>query len=103
MVKLIGMNGLPVSIAGTTPDGDGYINIVSFVTADGVPKDAVIARLDTPSSYEASLDGHPAVAVFLGEAQNVAGNAPWELGHMLAEKWDEAQKLAASHKGSKIW
>jgi hypothetical protein len=102
MVKLIGMNGLPVSIAGTTPDGDGYINIVSFVTADGVPKVVVIARLDTPSSYEATLDGHPAVAFFLGEEQNGTGNAPWELGHMLAEKWDEAQKLAASHKGSKI-
>ncbi len=99
MIKLIGTNGLPVAIAGQTPDGDGFVNVVPFVTADGVPKVIVIARLDTASSYEATLDGHPAVAFFMGEEHNGTGNAPWELGHMLAQKWDEAQKSAAAQKG----
>ncbi len=101
MTKLIDTNGLPVTIAGQTPDGDGFLNVVSFVTADGVPKVVVIARLDTPSNYEATLDGHPAVAFFLGQEQDGTGNAPWELGHLLANKWDEAQKLAASPRGPK--
>jgi hypothetical protein len=61
----------------------------------------VIARLDSPSSYEATLDGHPAVAFFLGQEHDGTGNAPWELGHLLIEKWNEVQKLAASQKSLK--
>ena len=98
MIKLIDANGSTVSLAGQTPDGDGLVNVVPFVTSDGVPKVVVMARLDTPSSYEATLDGHPAVAFFLGQKQDGTGNAPWEFGHLLAQKWDEAQKLAASKK-----
>jgi hypothetical protein len=98
MTKLVDMNGLPVSLAGQTPDGDGYVSVVPFVTADGVPKVVVIARLDSPSSYEATIDGHPAVAFFLGQEQDGTSNGPWEFGHLLVQKWDEAKKLAASQK-----
>ncbi len=99
MIKLIGANGLPVSIDGHSPNGDGFVNAVPLVTADGVPKVVVMVRLDSPSSYEATLDGHPAVAFFLGEEHDGTGNAPWEFGHLLAEKWHEAQKVAAAQKG----
>jgi len=43
-------------------------------------------RTDVASVYEAKLDGHPAIAVFLGEEQSGTGNAPWELGHLLAQQ-----------------
>lgn len=98
MTKLINAEGLHIPLTGQTPDGDGFISVVPFVTADGVPKVVVLVRLDTSSSYEATLDGHPAVALFLGQEQDGTGNAPWEFGHLLAQKWDEAQKLAASQK-----
>jgi hypothetical protein len=101
MIKLIDANGLPVDIAGQTPGGDGFINVVSFVTNDGVPKVMIMFRLDSPVSYEATIDGHPAVAFSLGEEHDGTGNAPWEFGHLLAQKWDDAQKRAVSQKGAK--
>jgi len=99
MIKLIGTNGLPVSIDARSPNGDGFVNVGPFVTADGVPKVVVIVGLDTPASYEATLDGHPAVALFLGDEQNGTGNGPWEFGRLIADNWDKAQKLAANQKG----
>jgi hypothetical protein len=98
MLKLTGVSGLPISLDGQTPSKDGYINVVPFVTADGVPKVIVMVRLDTESSYEATLDGHPAVAIFLGEENDGTGNAPWQFGHLLAEQWDKAKKLAADRQ-----
>jgi hypothetical protein len=49
-----------------------------------------MVRLDTPSSYEATLDGHPAVAFFLGEEHDGKGNAQWEFGHLLADNREKA-------------
>ena len=89
-----GMNKFPVPIEAHTPDGDGYVNIAPFSTSDGVPKVVLIIRTDTPVVYEAMLDGHPAIAVFLGEDKDGTGNTPWELGHLLCQQWDEAKKLA---------
>lgn len=92
------MNKFPVPLEGHTPGGDGYVNVVAFATDDGVPKVVLMIRTDIAQVYEVKLDGHPAIAIFLGEDNDGRGNAPWELGHLLAQQWDEAKKLAAAKK-----
>jgi hypothetical protein len=93
------MDKLPVPLTGQTPDGDGHVNVAAFATDDGVPKVVLMLRTDVPAAYEATLDGHPAIAFFLGEEKDGTGNSPWELGHLLAKQWDEAKKLAAKKRG----
>ena len=80
------MKTFPVPLEGHTPNGDGHVSVAPFATADGVPKVVLMIRTDVASVYEAKLDGHPAIAVFLGEEQSGTGNAPWELGHLLAQQ-----------------
>jgi hypothetical protein len=38
------------------------------------------------------LNGEPAVALGLTEGKD--GNDPWELGHLLAQAWEEANQKA---------
>ena len=68
------------------------MTVCPVVDAAGTPAVALVVRKDADVTYEATLDGHPATAIFLRE--DGAGNAPWELGHLLAENWEQAKKMA---------
>lgn len=69
------MNKLRFALEGHST-GDGHITTAPFATEDGVPKVVLFIRTDVASVYEAKLDGHPAIAVFLGEEKDGTGNTP---------------------------
>lgn len=95
----ITLNKLPITLAGNSSTGDGHITAAPFVTADGVPKAVLYIRLDVPSVYEATLDGHPALAMFIDQAKaDGTQDIPWILGHELGHALDLAKQNAAGLK-----
>jgi hypothetical protein len=78
-----------LNLDATTPTSDGHMTVAPFAPTDGVPKVVLFIRTDIASVYEAKLDRHPAVAVFLGkEGPGETGNAPWILGDLLIQQWE---------------
>jgi hypothetical protein len=76
----------------TSPDGKASIGVVPYVRPNGDPAVLVIIKKSAEGVFESTLDGQPAFALLLVE--DSAGNGPWEFGHLLAERWEDAQKLA---------
>ena len=89
------MNQFPQPLDATSTTGDSWGLVSPYVTSDGVPKVVLMIRTDAASSYAATLDGHPAIAVFLAEDADGTGNGPWEFGHLLCQQWDKAKEMAA--------
>ena len=66
-----------------------------FVVPDatnGIPR--VLLIIKKRALTDVLLDGDPAVIVGLSEQSPGTGNAPWELGSLLAEQWELAKKKA---------
>jgi hypothetical protein len=76
----------------SSADGLGAISVTPM-KQNGNPTVVIVIRTDVPGVMQATLDGHPAIAVFLSDDGTGSLNAPWELGHLLAAKWEEAKKL----------
>lgn len=82
---------------GFSADGKSDLSSTPFTTSDGVPKVVIFIRTDAGRVYEATLDGHPAIAVIFG--RDIGGkSSPEILADQLTEHWYEAKKLAAAKK-----
>lgn len=44
----------------------------------------IIVKRDVEGVINTTLDGQPAIGLCLAEDKPGSGNAPWELGHLLA-------------------
>ena len=75
-------------------DGKSIITVVAHVQQNGEPKVVVIVKKDANVVFDTTLDGVPAFGFMLGELSEGDDNGPWELGHLLAQKWAEAKEKA---------
>ena len=91
MNKMYTDDGQHIPLDLTTSKNDDVVSIQPFVTPNDVPTVVLYIRLD--KCFETTLNGHPAIALFLGEKDGKS-NAPWEVGHQLQEAWAQAEKLA---------
>ena len=83
-----------IDLVAKSADGKSVIAVVPYVKPNGEPAVLVIVKKNAEGVFDSTLDGQPALALALGEDPPGSGNAPWELGHHLAERWEEAKKLA---------
>lgn len=81
-----------------SPTGAAKVHVVPFTTSAAVPKLVMIIRTDKSEVYEATLDGHPAMAVVLGPKNDRADTCPHELAQVLCQQWDVAQELAVAQR-----
>jgi hypothetical protein len=85
-----------------SPGGNSHMIIAPHVDAvTGQPKVVMVVKRDVGVVFETTLDGVPAFAVTLSQdswgrapAPGGEGNAPWELGHLLAQQWAIAEEMA---------
>lgn len=92
---------MKITFTADTPTGDAHVSAAPFNTQEGDPKVVLTIRTDIDSVYAATLDGHPAIAIFLGgeDADELAATTPWVFGNLLVQNWLEAKKLAAGKAG----
>jgi hypothetical protein len=74
-----------------TPTGDSKYFVADY-TQNGSKTVFFIVRKEAEGVFEATLDGHPAIAITFGETKD--GNAAWEIGHQLIEAWERVKKNA---------
>jgi hypothetical protein len=53
-----------------------------------------VIKKDSEGVFDTTLEGVPALTISLSQAPGGDQNAPWELGHLLAQRWAEAEKMA---------
>jgi len=70
------------------------MTVAPHVKPDGKPRVIIIIKKDSEGVFDTTLDGVPALAISLSQAPGGDQNAPWELGHLLAQQWAEAEKMA---------
>jgi hypothetical protein len=73
--------------------GDSAVAVVPALQ-NGRPAVCLVVKKQAVGVLDMTLDGQPALALILSEDADGCKNAPWELGSMLAGKWEEARKLA---------
>jgi hypothetical protein len=80
-------------LGASSADGKSAIAVIAHRNDKNQPSVLIIIRKDSDGVFDTTLDGRPAIAISLGEASAGNLNAPWELGHLLAQKWEEAKNL----------
>lgn len=75
-------------------DPQSVIVIAPSVLPNGKPAVTLIIKKSAPSFQEALINGEPAISIVLSEESPGHNNGPWEIGHLLAQQWEEAVKLA---------
>jgi hypothetical protein len=61
---------------------------------------AVFVKKNSEGIGEATLDGVPALVMFMNEGAD--GNAPWNFGHELIEAWEKAKKLVGNQSAADL-